>query len=140
MQAVAEDLRVGTTGRRADFGCHSLMQRDVRRSMAVLELLAGAARARIVAARSRRRFELPQSVPWGAAGKPVGMDVASRRGNPVNKNLMACNAILVRVDQLLQPFPAAFGTVEPATAPLPVVCENCIRPRFASFARFGRCF
>src|SRR5947209_6513016 len=35
--------------------------------------------------------------------KPVGMDVASRGGDPVNKSLMACNAILMRFDQILQP-------------------------------------
>jgi hypothetical protein len=43
----------------------------------------------------------------GATGEPVGMDVASRGGDPVNKSLMACNAILVHVDQFLQPLPAA---------------------------------
>jgi hypothetical protein len=31
------------------------------------------------------------------------MDVASGKGNPINKSLMACNAILVRLDQFLQP-------------------------------------
>src|SRR5262245_49163239 len=40
------------------------------------------------------------------------MDVASGRGNPVNKGLMALNAILVRVDQLLQPLPTARGAIE----------------------------
>ena len=88
------------------------MQRDVRRSVAALEFLAGAARARIVAAGSRRRFERSQSVPRGPVGEPVGMDVASRGGNSVNKSLMAGNAILVHVDQFLQPLPIALGAVE----------------------------
>ena len=47
----------GTAGSGANFGC--LMQRDVRRPVAVLELLAGAAWAWIVAARIRRLVELP---------------------------------------------------------------------------------
>src|SRR5262245_21969322 len=88
------------------------MQRDVRRPVAALELLPGAAWAWIVAARIGRFVELSQSFPWGAPGKPVGMDVASRWGDPVHKGLMACNRILVRVDQFLQPFPAARGAVE----------------------------
>jgi len=81
--------------------------------VATLELLAGAAWAWVVAARiSRRLAELAQSLLRGAAGKPVGMDVASRGGDPVNKSLMSRNAILVRVDQFLQPLPAAFGAIE----------------------------
>ena len=40
------------------------------------------------------------------------MDVASRGGDPVNKSLMTCNGILVRVDQLLEPLPAALGAIE----------------------------
>src|SRR5450756_1862260 len=40
------------------------------------------------------------------------MDVASGGGDPVNKRLMPCNGILVRVDQFLQPLPAALGAVE----------------------------
>ena len=81
--------------------------------MATLELLAGAAWAWVVAARiSRRLAELAQSLLRGAAGKPVGMDVASRGSDPVNKSLMSRNAILVRVDQFLQPIPAALGAVE----------------------------
>jgi hypothetical protein len=88
------------------------MQRDVGRPVAALELLAGAAWTWIVAARIRRLVELPESFPRGAAGKPVGMDVASGRGNPINKSLMACNAILVRLDQFLQPLPAALGAIK----------------------------
>ena len=40
------------------------------------------------------------------------MDVASRGSDPVNKGLMALKAILVLVDQLLQPFPTARGAIE----------------------------
>src|SRR5262245_13825659 len=40
------------------------------------------------------------------------MDVASNRGNPINKSLMACNAILVRLDQFLQPLPALLCAIE----------------------------
>src|SRR5450759_1153463 len=40
------------------------------------------------------------------------MDVAGGGGDPVNKRLMPCNGILVRVDQFLQPLPAALGAVE----------------------------
>ena len=92
-------------------GCES-KHRDVRRPLAAFELLAGAARAWIVAARSRRFVELSQSFPRGATGKPVGMDVASRGGDPINKGPMACNGILVRLDQFLQPRPAALGAIE----------------------------
>src|SRR5260370_35816309 len=88
------------------------MQRDVWRPVAALELLAGAAWAWIVAARSRSLVERSQSFPRGATGEPVGMDVASRRGDPVNKGLMACNGILVRVDQFLQPLPAALVAIQ----------------------------
>src|SRR5262249_62239618 len=88
------------------------MQRDVRRSVTAFELLARAARAWIVASRSRRFVELSQSFPRGATGKPVGMDVASGRGDPVHKGLMASNGILVRVDQFLEPLPGARGAVE----------------------------
>src|SRR5207302_4830970 len=73
---------------------------------------AGSARAWIVAARSRRFVELSQSFPRGATGMPVGMDVASGGGDPVNKSLMSCNGILVRLDQFLQPLPAALGAIE----------------------------
>ena len=48
----------------------------------------------------------------GATGEPVGMDAASRGGDPVNKRLMAGDGILMPVDQLLEPFPAALGAVE----------------------------
>src|SRR5437899_593059 len=99
-------------GSKADFGCPSLMQRDVRRPVAALELLAGAAWTWIVAARIRCLVELSQSFPRCTTGEPVGMDVASRGGDPVNKSLMACNAILVHVDQFLQPLPAALAAVE----------------------------
>ena len=88
------------------------MQGGVRGTVAALELLSGAAWARIIAARSRRLAELPQSFPRGAIGTPIGMDVASRRGDPVNKSLMSCSGILVRADQFLQPLPAALGAVE----------------------------
>jgi hypothetical protein len=90
-------------GSRADFGRPSLMQRDVRRPVAALELLARAARAWIVAARSRHLVELPQFFlsTSSAPGKPAGMDVASRGGDPINKSLMSCNGILTRLDQLL---------------------------------------
>jgi hypothetical protein len=44
--------------------------------------------------RSRRLVELPLFFPPGAPGKPVGMDVASRGGDPINKSLMSCNGIL----------------------------------------------
>src|SRR5260370_27593006 len=40
------------------------------------------------------------------------MDVASRRRDPVNKSLMTRNGILVRLDQSLQPLPAALGAIE----------------------------
>jgi hypothetical protein len=40
------------------------------------------------------------------------MDVASRGSDPVNKGLMALKAILVLVDQLLQPLPTARGAIE----------------------------
>ena len=40
------------------------------------------------------------------------MDFPSRRGDPVNKGLMALNAILVLVDQLLQPLPTARGAIQ----------------------------
>jgi hypothetical protein len=88
------------------------MQRDVRRPVAAFEFFAGAARAWIVAARRRRFVELSQSFPRGATGKPVGMDVASRGGDPVNKSLMTCHGILVRFDQFFQPLPAALGAIE----------------------------
>jgi hypothetical protein len=87
------------------------MQRDVRRPVAAFEFFAGAARAWIVAARSRRLVEL-SLFPRGATGQPVGMDVASRGGDPVNKGLMPCNGILVRINQLLEPLPAALGAIE----------------------------
>jgi hypothetical protein len=74
------------------------MQRDVWRPVAAFELLAGAARAWIVAAGIGRLVELSQSCPRGATGKPVGMDIARRGGDPVHKGLMARNGILVRVD------------------------------------------
>ena len=45
-------------GSKADFGCPSLMKRDVRRPVAALEFLAGAAWTWIVAARSRRCVSL----------------------------------------------------------------------------------
>jgi hypothetical protein len=80
--------------------------------VAALELLAGAAWTWIVAARIRRLVELPESFLRGAPGKPVGMDVAGGRSDPINKSLMACNAILVRLDQFLQPLPAALGAIE----------------------------
>jgi hypothetical protein len=91
MEAVGPEL-----GSRADLG--GLMQRDVRRPVPAFEFFAGAARTWIVAARSRRFVELSRSLPRGATGKPVGMDVASRGGDPVNKSLMTCNGILVRLD------------------------------------------
>ena len=72
--------------------------------VAVLELLTGAAWAWIVAARNRRLVDWPsQFLLRGAAGELVGMDIASCRGDPVNKGLMSCYGILVRVDQFLQP-------------------------------------
>src|SRR5262249_30508393 len=40
------------------------------------------------------------------------MDVASGRGNPINESLMAGKAILLRLDQFLQPPPAAPGAIE----------------------------
>src|SRR5262245_58565959 len=40
------------------------------------------------------------------------MNVASGRGNPINKSLMAGNAILVCLDQFLQPLPAVLGAIE----------------------------
>jgi len=88
------------------------MQRGVRRAVAALELLAGAARTGIVAPRIRHLVELSQSFPRGRTGEPVGMDVPGRGSDPVNKRLMAGNAILVRLDQFLQPFPAVLCTVE----------------------------
>jgi hypothetical protein len=66
--------------------------------VAAFELLAGATRAWIVAARISRLAELSQSLLWGAAGEPIGMDVASSGRDPVNKGLMAGNGIIVRVD------------------------------------------
>ena len=78
----------------------------------MLELLAGAAWAWVVAARISRLAQLAQSLPRGAVGEPGGLDIASSGGDPVNKSLMSCNAILVRVDQILQPVPAAFGAIE----------------------------
>src|SRR5712691_7830757 len=96
------------------------MQRDVWRPVAALELLAGAAWAWIVATRSKRLVERSQSFPRGATGEPVGMDVASRGGDPVNKGLMACNGILVRVDQFLQPPPTCrFRKLRPFDSPSP---------------------
>ena len=95
-----------------NFGCRGLMQRDVGRPVAALELLAGATWAWVVSAGIRRLVELSQSVSRGPAGEPVGMDVASRRGNSVNKSLMACIAILVHVDQFLQPLPTALGAIK----------------------------
>ena len=80
--------------------------------MAALELLTGAAWTWVVAPRVRRPVDLSESFPRGALGKPVGMDVASHRGNPINESLMARNAILVRLDQFLQPLPAVLGAVE----------------------------
>jgi hypothetical protein len=40
------------------------------------------------------------------------MDIASRRDDPVNKGLMACNRIPARIGQFLQPLPAALGAIE----------------------------
>jgi transposase len=51
-------------------------------------------------ARSRRLVERSQSFPRGATGEPVGMDVASRRGDPANKGLMACNGILLIIPSM----------------------------------------
>src|SRR5262249_23318130 len=70
------------------------MQRDVRRPVAAFELLAGAARAWIVAARIGRLVELSQSFQRGATGKPVGMDVASRGGAPAQKGARAAPGFL----------------------------------------------
>jgi hypothetical protein len=42
------------------------------------------------------------------------MDVAGGRGDPINKSLMAGNAIFVRLDHL-QPLPAALGVIELVT-------------------------
>jgi hypothetical protein len=55
------------------------MQHDVRLSAAALEILAGTAWAWIIAARISRLAELAQSLLWGAAGEPTGMNIASRR-------------------------------------------------------------
>src|SRR3982074_768063 len=88
------------------------MTHDTGRPGEVFEFFAGAAWAWIVAARSRRFVELSQSFPRGATGKPVGMDVASGGGDSGNKNLMTCNGILARLDQSLQPLPAALGAIE----------------------------
>ena len=71
---------------RRDFPVPRLVQRDVQRPVAALELLARAAWSWVVAARRRRRVDwLSAFLLRGAAGEPVGMDVASRRGDPVNK-------------------------------------------------------
>ena len=90
---------------------HILVQR-VGRPVATLELLAGAAWAEVIAAGISRLAQLVQSLLRSAAGKPVGMDIASSGGDPVNKSLMSCNGVLVRVDQFFQPLPAALGAVE----------------------------
>jgi hypothetical protein len=47
-------------------------------------------------------------VPFGVAAE---LAAAVSRGDPVHKDLMTCNGILVRVDQFLQPLPAALGAV-----------------------------
>src|SRR5262245_50744880 len=113
-----------------------LMQSDVRRPVAALKLLAGAARTWIVAARIRRLVELPESLPRGAPGKPVRMDVASGRGNSINESLMACKAILVRLDQFLEPLPAALGAVE-LDHLKPV--RSCINQRLPALPDPARC-
>jgi hypothetical protein len=76
--------------------------------MAALELLAGAARAWVVAGRRGRLVGWLSQIADGfsrrsAAGKPVRMDVARGGGDQVNEGLMSCNGIIVGVDQFLQP-------------------------------------
>ena len=66
------------------------MQR-VGRPVATLKLFAGAAWAEVIAARISRLAQLAQSRLRSAAGKPVGMDIASSGRDPVNKSLMSCN-------------------------------------------------
>ena len=74
-----------TAGSRADFGRPSLMQRDVRPPWQRLNFLPDRT-GMIVAAWSRRLVDWPsRSLLRGAAGEPVGMDVASGGGDPVNK-------------------------------------------------------
>jgi hypothetical protein len=45
----------------------------------------------------QRRIQA-ELVRLGSPGKLVGMDVASRGGDPVNKSLMSCDGILTRLD------------------------------------------
>ena len=73
----------------------------------------------------------------------VDQDLLARSGI-IKGRAMSCCSLGVRTFAATVMFNAASEPTAsksaPATAPLPVLPENCIRPRFASFARFGRCF
>src|SRR5476649_1702244 len=93
------------------------MRRFGRRPMAALELLAGAAWAKVIAARNGHLVDRLSRIAdgfstWSTASKPVRMNVAHTGGDYVNEGLMSSNGILVGVNQFLQPVPAAFGAVE----------------------------
>ena len=85
--------------------------------MAALELLAGAAWAKVIAASNGYLVDRLSRIAdgfstWSTASKPVRMNVAHTGGDHVNEGLMSSNGILVDVNQFLQPVPAAFGAVE----------------------------
>ena len=85
--------------------------------MAALELLAGAAWAKVIAASNGYLVDRLSRIAdgfstWSTASKPVRMNVAHTGGDHVNEGLMSSNGILVGVNQFLQPVPAAFGAVE----------------------------
>ena len=104
------------------------MRRFGRRPMAALELLAGAAWAKVIAASNGYLVDRLSRIAdgfstWSTASKPVRMNVAHTGGDHVNEGLMSSNGILVGVHQFLQPVPAAFGAVE-------VDDLEPVRPRF----------
>jgi hypothetical protein len=78
--------------------------------MAVLELLARATEAWVVAAGNKHLVNRSSRIAdgvWrrGAAGKPVCMDVAGGWRNQFNEPLMSRVGILVSLDRFLQPVP-----------------------------------
>src|SRR6266478_8995391 len=109
-------LEEGRRGSQAILGYRRLVQ-QFQCSMAVLELLARATEAWVVAAGSEHLVNRSSRTVDGVsrrctAGKPVRMDVAGGWRYQFHERLMSRIGILVSLDQFLQPVPAAFGAVE----------------------------
>src|SRR5260221_11143732 len=85
--------------------------------MAVLELLARATEAWVVAAGNEHLVNRSSRIVDGVsrsctAGKPERMDVAGGWRYQFHERLMSRIGILVTLDQFLQPVPAPFGAEE----------------------------